>query len=128
LVVVAPPEADEPVVPLVPEPLLVPALPIPGVVAVELPDEPMPDVVLEREDGDAVVSEGDIDPLAEPPADPMPEAVPDAEPDIEGPEPHAANAAVKPRARRSFVIAGLLLKLKDLTSATGRRSMKFQLA
>ncbi len=102
-VVVAPPEADEPVVPLVPDPLLVPAVPVPGVVAVELPDEPIPDVVPEREDGEVVEAEGDIDPLAEPPADPMPEAVPDAEPDIV--EPHAANAAVKPRAIRIFVIA-----------------------
>lgn len=101
--VVAPPEADEPVVPLVPEPLLVPALPMPGVVAVELPDAPMPDEVRELEEGEALDVEGDIDPLAEPPADPMPDAVPLAEPDM--PVPHAARAAVRPRVRRIFVIS-----------------------
>lgn len=128
---VAPPEVEEPVLPLVPELLLVPAEPPPvdGEVAVEPPEAPMPELVPEDEElgveladeppeapmpdevpeaelGRVVAvaePEGvDIEPVAEPPVDPMPDAVPDALP--EAVEPQAARAAVQARARMVFIM------------------------
>ncbi len=111
-----PPEAEEPVLPLVPEPLLVPALPpVDGVVAVDEPEAPMPELVPELEvppEGLAVdEEEGVTEPLADPPVDPMPEAVPDAEPDMLGPEPQALRAAAQARARMVLLIVELLESL-----------------
>jgi hypothetical protein len=95
-----PPEVEAPVEPLVPVLLLVPAAPpVEGVVAVELPEAPMPEVVPEEDDplGAAEVDDepdGDeTEPVAEPPDEPMPEAVPDAVP--EAVVPQAASAAVQ---------------------------------
>ncbi|HSW20838.1 MAG TPA: hypothetical protein VLJ86_26690 [Ramlibacter sp.] len=90
---VAPPDDVAPVEPLVPVLLLAPAEPLEGVVAVELPEAPMPDVVFDEEPAALGVLElvlGDMEPLAVPPADPMPEAVPEADPDMPGEEPQAA--------------------------------------
>jgi hypothetical protein len=101
--VVEPPEAELPVVPLVPELLLVPEVPLVlGLVVVELAAEPMPERVPELEDGAVADVDGDtvVEPLSEPPAEPMPEAVPDADPVDE----HAARPAAHARARRSLVM------------------------
>lgn len=123
-VVVTPPDVDEPVEPLVPELLLVPAAPpdeVDGMVDVEPPEAPMPDLVPEVDDppmpeeplmsvappmcGPSEVGAlveaaaagallaGEVMPLAEPAPDPIPEAEPVAEPDIDGPELQAARAA-----------------------------------
>ena len=92
---ITPPEADEPVEPLVPELLLVPAAPVDGDV-VELPDEPMPEVVPEREVGAVAVDE----PLTDPPAEPMPEAVPEADPVVL----HAPRAAAHANARSVLIM------------------------
>lgn len=105
-----PPEVVAPVEPEVPVLLLVPAAPPDeGVVAVELPEAPMPEVVPEDEvplDGvvlEAADPEGvDIVPLAEPPDEPMPEAVPDAVPDAVVPQ--AAKAALHTMGRRILII------------------------
>lgn len=92
-----------PAVPPVPE----------GVVAVEDPEAPMPEVVPELDvppDLGLAVDEddGDMVPLAAPPAAPMPEAVPEAEPDMLGPDPQAAKALAKATANISFFIGNSL--------------------
>lgn len=106
--VVTPPEAEEPVEPLVPDPLLVPAVPpLPdGSVELELPDAPIPDVVPELEVPavPGLVEEGEAEPLADPPAEPMPDAVPEAEPDMLGPEPQAASEVAHTKARINLPI------------------------
>jgi hypothetical protein len=103
---------DEPVDPLVPELLLVPALPPEpdGTLEVELPDAPMPEVVPELElpplDGDdELVADGPSEPLAEPPVDPMPDAVPDADPEAVVPQADSAVAAASIRAMVNLFIA-----------------------
>jgi hypothetical protein len=80
----------------VPEPLVVPAAPVDGTVVVELPDEPMPEVVPDRELGVVAVDE----PLTDPPADPMPDAVPEAEPVVL----HAPRVAAHANARSVLII------------------------
>ena len=115
---VTPPEADEPVLPDVPELLLVPAEPLlpEGIVDVELPEAPMPDVVFEDEapdgavdvdppDGFAVTDDpdGDTLPLTDPPVDPMPDAVPEAEPETPG-LPQAARAAAQATVASSLIM------------------------
>lgn len=115
--VVVPPEAELPVVPLVPEPLLVPDV-LPGVVVVvELPDEPMPERVPEVDDGAVEDVAGDtvVEPLSEPPAEPMPDAVPEADPVDE----HAARPAAQARARRSLIMVNSD-DLKDDEPGTAR--------
>lgn len=113
-----PPEVEEPVEPLVPELLPVPAdPPLEGVVAVELPEAPMPDDVPEEdvplgractEDplgddvADAEPDGVESEPVAEPPVDPMPDAVPEALPDAV--VPHAARAAVQIRGSRILIM------------------------
>ena len=99
--VITPPEDDDPVEPLVPELLLVPAAPVDGTVVVELPDEPMPDVVPEREVGAVAVDA----PLTDPPAEPMPEAVPEADPVVL----HAPRAAADANARRALIMVTLMV-------------------
>lgn len=102
-----PPDVDEPVDPLVPELLLVPAAPpVDGVVAVELPDAPIPELV---PDDDEPLGAADVedepdgverDPVADPPVEPIPDAVPDALP--EAVVPQAARAAVQMTGRMIF--------------------------
>ena len=100
---IVPPEDEEPVEPLVPELLLVPAAPVDGdVVVVELPDAPMPEVVPELELGAVAADE----PLSEPPADPMPDAVPDADPVVL----HAPRAAAHANARRVLIMVNSQVK------------------
>lgn len=109
-----PPEVEDPVDPLVPELLLVPAEPpllvLPeGSVEVELPEAPMPEVVPELdvppELGEVeLADDGPSEPLADPPVDPRPDAVPDADP--EAVVPQAVSAAVHARAIRSLFIIG----------------------
>ncbi len=94
--VITPPDDEEPVEPLVPELLLVPAAPVDGDVVVELPDEPMPEVVPERDVGAVAVDE----PLTDPPAEPMPDAVPEADPVVL----HAPRAAAHANARSVLIM------------------------
>ena len=113
-----PPDVEAPVEPEVPLLLLVPAeppvpvpVPVDGVVAVELPEAPMPEVVPEDDEplGVAVLAdpEGvDSEPVAEPPVAPMPDAVPEALP--EAVLPQAASAAVKARGTRILIMRLLL--------------------
>jgi hypothetical protein len=109
--VVAPPDVEEPVVPLVPELLPVPTEPEPdGIVAVELPEAPIPELVPEVEDGPLEADDEpagvEIDPVAEPPVDPMPDAVPEALPLAVVPQ--AASAADTPTANRILIMWLLL--------------------
>jgi hypothetical protein len=94
---------DAPVVPDVPELAPVVAEPLEGIVLVELPDAPMPEVVPELSEPLALglVPDGETVAAAVPPADPIPEADPEAVP-AHATRPAAQVAQV--RARRVVLI------------------------
>lgn len=124
---VVPPEVEDPVDPLVPLLLLVPAVPPDeGVVAVELPDAPIPEVapddevpVLGAVDADEEPVGEETEPVAEPPVDPMPDAVPDALPDAVVPQ--AASAAVQITERRILIKSCSCSKARQTSRSTGCR-------
>jgi hypothetical protein len=92
------PPVDAPVVPDVPELAPVVAEPLDGIVLVELPDAPMPEVVPELTEPLALGLVPDGETAAVPPADPIPEADPEAVPA------HATSPAAQVSARRVVLI------------------------
>jgi len=109
------PEVLEPVVPLVPELLLVEDgdVVVDGVVVVvEPPEAPMPDVEVELLPG------VDIEPLAEAPLEPMPEAVPDVVPVAL----HAASAATHAAVRITFIMNHSCLDVENMPAREARRT------
>jgi len=110
------PEVLEPVVPLVPELLLVEDgdVVVDGVVVVvvEPPEAPMPDVEVELLPG------VDIEPLAAATLEPMPEAVPDVVPVAL----HAASAATHAAVRITFIMNHSCLDVENMPAREARRT------